>query len=112
MTDNVKEADRTGYIERWGMVFEALGGSRMMGKVLGWLLICDPPEQSAADIALGINASAGTVSTTTRALVQASMIERVGIAGKRSAHFRVKPGMWAGLMKAQDGAHAGHVGTR
>ncbi len=91
----------TDYIERWGMVLEALGGTRMMGKILGWLIICDPPEQTAADIAIAVNASAGTVSTTTRALVQAAMIEKVGLPGKRSAYYRVKPGMWAQLMKAR-----------
>ncbi len=89
------------YIERWGMVFEELGGTRMMGKILGWLIISDPPEQSAADIALAVNASAGTVSTTTRSLVQASMIEKIGLPGKRSAYFRVRPGMWASLMSAR-----------
>ncbi len=91
----------TDYIESWGMVVESLGGTRMMGKILGWLIICDPPEQSAADIALAVQASAGTVSTTTRTLVQAAMIEKVGLPGKRSAYFRVKPGMWAQLMKAR-----------
>jgi len=83
------------------MLFEVLGATRMMGKILGWLLISDPPEQSAADIAIAVNASAGTVSTTTRMLVQASMIEKIGIAGKRSAHFRVRPEMWGSLMKSR-----------
>ncbi len=94
-------SETNNYIERWGMLFEVLGATRMMGKILGWLLICDPPEQSAADIAIAVNASAGTVSTTTRTLIQASMIEKVGIPGKRSAHFRVKPGMWGNLMKTR-----------
>ncbi len=95
------EDERTAYVERWGVLFEILGATRMMGKILGWLLISDPPEQSAAEIAIAVRASAGTVSTTTRALVQASMIEKVGIPGKRSAHFRVRPGMWGNLMRAR-----------
>ncbi len=100
----VVEGERTNaelkdYVERWGMLFEFLGGTRMMGKILGWLLVCDPPEQSASDIARAVGASAGTVSTTTRALLQAAMIERIGVPGKRSAYFRVRPGMWADLLK-------------
>jgi DNA-binding Lrp family transcriptional regulator len=87
------------YIERWGMLFERLGGTRMMGKVLGWLLVCDPPEQTAASIAEAVGASAGSVSTTTRALEQMGMIERFGVTGKRSAHFRVKPFMWGQMMR-------------
>ncbi len=92
-------AELRDHIERWGILFEFLGGTRMMGKILGWLLVCDPPEQSASDIAKAVGASAGTVSTTTRALLQAAMIERIGIPGKRSAYFRVRPGMWADLLK-------------
>lgn len=92
-------AELRDYIERWGILFEFLGGTRMMGKILGWLLVCDPPEQSASDVAKAVGASAGTVSTTTRALLQAAMIERIGIPGKRSAYFRVRPGMWADLLK-------------
>lgn len=87
------------YVERWGMQFELLGATRMMGKVLGWLLVSDPPEQSAADIASAIGASAGSVSTTTRALVQATMIERIGVPGERSARFRVRRGMWGQLLR-------------
>lgn len=99
MAPKVTSGELSDYIERWGMLFEVLGGTRMMGRILGWLLVCEPPEQSAADIAVSVNASAGTVSTSTRTLVQASMIERVGVPGKRSAHFRVKPGMWANLLQ-------------
>jgi DNA-binding transcriptional regulator GbsR (MarR family) len=81
------------------MLFELLGGTRMMGRVLGWLLICGPPEQSAGDIATAVGASAGSVSTTTRTLMQAGFIERIGIPGERSAHFRIRSGMWGGLFR-------------
>lgn len=92
-------AEMRDYLERWGILFEQLGGSRMMGKVLAWLLICDPPEQTAAEIAEAVGASAGSVSTTSRALVNAFMIERIGKPGQRSSFFRVRPGMWVALLK-------------
>jgi hypothetical protein len=87
------------YAERWGIVFENLGATRMMGRVLGWLLVCDPPEQSSGELAEGLDASAGSISTATRALAQAGMIERVGVPGKRSSYFHVRPGMWGDLLK-------------
>jgi hypothetical protein len=99
MNDDSRNAELQDYLERWGMLFELLGAARMMGKILGWLMVCDPPEQSAADIARAVGASAGTVSTTTRALAQASMIERIGIPGERRAYFRVRPGMWGQLLR-------------
>jgi len=91
--------DLRSYLERWGMLFERLGGTRMMGKVLGWMLICDPPEQTSADIAEGVGASAGTVSTTTRGLEGMGMVERFFVPGKRSAYFRIRSGMWGKLME-------------
>jgi len=91
--------DLRDYLERWGMLFEMLGATRMMGKVLAWLLVCDPPEQTAAGIAEALGASAGSVSTTTRALVQMGMIERFGVTGQRSAYFRVRPYVWGQLMR-------------
>ncbi len=76
-----------------------LGATRMMGKILAWLLVSDPPEQSAGDIAEAVGASAGSVSTTTRALTQSGMIERLGIPGERSAYFRVRSGVWGQLLR-------------
>ena len=99
MGSNTTRGDFQGYLERWGMLFELLGATRMMGRVLGWLLVCDPPEQSAGDIAQAVGASAGSVSTTTRALTQAGMVERLGIPGERSAHFRVRSGVWGQLLR-------------
>jgi DNA-binding transcriptional regulator GbsR (MarR family) len=87
------------YVEKWGMTFEHLGATRMAGKILGWLLISDPPHQTAKQISEAIGASLASVSTSSRALTQAALIERVGIPGERSAHFRVSPGMWARLMR-------------
>ncbi len=99
MKDDATRGDLQGYLERWGMLFELLGATRMMGKILAWLLISDPPEQSAGDIAQAVGASAGSVSTTTRALTQAGMVERLGIPGERSAPFRVRSGVWGQLLR-------------
>ncbi len=99
MKDDATRGDLQGYLERWGMLFELLGATRMMGRILAWLLISDPPEQSAGDIAQAVGASAGSVSTTTRALTQSGMIERLGIPGERSAHFRVRSGVWGQLLR-------------
>lgn len=99
MADYTAETTYNDYLERWGMLFELLGATRMMGKVLAWLLTCDPPEQSAAEIAAAVGASAGSISTTTRNMVQSGFIERIGIPGERSAYFRVRSGMWGQLFR-------------
>jgi len=99
MKSDTTRGDLQGYLERWGMLFELLGATRMMGRILAWLLVSDPPEQSAGDIAQAVGASAGSVSTTTRALTQSGMVERLGIPGERSAYFRVRSGVWGQLLR-------------
>jgi hypothetical protein len=91
------------YVEKWGISLEQLGATRMAGKILGWLLVCDPPHQTAKQISEAIGASLASVSTATRTLTQASLTERVGIPGERSAHFRISPGMWSRLMRHRIG---------
>ena len=38
------------FVDRMGLFFELSGGSRTMGRVYGWLLICDPPRQSLTQL--------------------------------------------------------------
>jgi hypothetical protein len=39
------------FVDRLGLFMEMLGGSRTMGRVYGWLLISDPPQQSLTELA-------------------------------------------------------------
>ena len=32
------------YLERWATLFESFGATPMFGRLVGWLLICEPPE--------------------------------------------------------------------
>ena len=32
------------FVEEMGLLFETMGGQRMMGRVVGHLLICEPPS--------------------------------------------------------------------
>ena len=87
------------YLEEWGMLFEQLGSTRAIGRILGWLLVCTPPEQTAKDIAKATGMSIASVSAATRILVQAGMIERKGVPGERSAYLRVRPGVWGQIFR-------------
>ena len=63
----------------------------MGGRILGVLLLCDPPEQSLAELEHHLQASAGSVSTMTRLLEQTGLIERVAKPGDRRFLYRVRP---------------------
>jgi DNA-binding MarR family transcriptional regulator len=89
------------FAEQLGVLFEQLGGTRMSGRLLGWLVVCDPPEQSSAQLAEALNASRGSISTATRALVAGGLIERVRFPGDRSTYFRIRPGAWPRALQAK-----------
>ena len=78
------------FIEEVGIVFEQTGLPRMTGRIFGWLLISDPPYQSSAELAEVLMASKGSISTTTRLLIQIGLVERFVIPGERHDHFRLR----------------------
>jgi DNA-binding transcriptional regulator GbsR (MarR family) len=89
------------FVEDFSLYFEQMGYPRMAGRILGWLLICDPPAQSAGELADVLGASKGSLSTMTRLLIQVGLIERAGMPGRRRDYFRIKPGAWPQLIKVQ-----------
>lgn len=60
------------WIERVSMFCtEVYGVPPIAGRILGWLMICDPPEQSAGQIAEAIGASRASLVTNMRMLTGA-----------------------------------------
>ena len=95
------EEDREKYVEDFGVLIEEFGLPRMVGRVLGVLLISDPPELSAEELAGVLRASRGSISSATRTLGQIGLIERGARPGERRDYFRVKPGVWSELMQRE-----------
>jgi DNA-binding transcriptional regulator GbsR (MarR family) len=79
------------FVEEMGLHFEYGGLPRMAGRIFGHLLVCDPPEQSAEQLARSIQASRASVSTMTRLLIQIGLVERQALPGKRHDLFRIHP---------------------
>jgi len=70
------------------------------GRIFGYLLVCEPAEQTAAQIADGVGASLGTVSSMTRLLLSARLIERVRRRGERSAVYLIAPDAMGNITRA------------
>lgn len=90
-----------GFAEEVGLFYEDLGYPRVWGRVLGWLLVCEPDAQSADDFAIVLHASRGSISTATRALVRAGLVERQTIRGDRRTYYRIAPGSWTSVFEEQ-----------
>lgn len=70
------------------------------GRIFAYLLVCEPAEQTAAQVAEGVGASLGTVSSMTRLLLGARLIERVRRRGERSAVYLIAPDAMSSITRA------------
>jgi DNA-binding transcriptional regulator GbsR (MarR family) len=95
------------FIEDIGLFFEQMGLPRMAGRILGALLISDPPPQSITDLAEKLNASKSSISIMARLLVERGLIERVASPLPRRDYYRFKPGGWINYMRQWLGLMAG-----
>jgi DNA-binding transcriptional regulator GbsR (MarR family) len=77
------------YAEQTAVAMEGMGMPRSWGKLLGWLLICDPPQQSSAELAEALDMSAGSVSSGTRMLVNTGLLRRVAAPGRRGKVYEM-----------------------
>jgi DNA-binding transcriptional regulator GbsR (MarR family) len=98
--------DRTGglhdFADEIGLFFEDNGLPRMPGRVLGWLLVCDPPQQSADELAAALQASRGSISMAMQLLQGSGAVQRVAVPGSRRTYYRLTPGFW--LREAEEKA--------
>jgi hypothetical protein len=69
---------------------KAYGLPPMTGRVFAWLLVCDPAEQTAAQLAEALDASKGSISGATGMLVRAGLVDRLHVRGERADRFRVR----------------------
>ena len=95
------DEERAGYAEDFGLLFEGFGLPRMVGRVLGVLLISGGSEFSAEDLAEALQASRGSISSATRTLVAMGLVQRRAKRGERRDYFQMKPGAWDELMRRE-----------
>jgi DNA-binding transcriptional regulator GbsR (MarR family) len=82
------------YVEDVGVYFEKAGLTRMAGRIIGWLLICDPPLQTMQDIGAALGASKSAISTALWQLQQYTLVDRVSLPGERRDYYRVRGDMF------------------
>lgn len=86
------------FVEDVGVLFEDFGLPRMAGRIIGYLLICDPPHQTAGEIVEAVGGSKGSVSSMTQLLIQIGAVDRISLPGKRGTCYRVKAGAHTDLL--------------
>jgi DNA-binding transcriptional regulator GbsR (MarR family) len=93
------------FVEEMGQFLASLGMTPMAGRMWGWLLICDPPEQTAAEIADALHASRGAISGTARLLATSGLIRRTTRRGDRREYFSAPPEALDSLLSNASGIY-------
>lgn len=98
---NTPTENQQKFIEESGMYFEGIGLTRMAGRIIGWLLISVPVEQTMPQIVKALQASKSSISTALFMLTQFYLVERISKPGERKDYFRVADDMWYRSFKAR-----------
>jgi DNA-binding transcriptional regulator GbsR (MarR family) len=80
------------FVDAMGQFLAAYGMTPMAGRLWGYLLICDPPEQTAEEVAQALHASRGSISGTVRLLEPIGFLHRSRRRGDRREYLSAPPG--------------------
>lgn len=89
------------FVNEFSLKMEESGHPRIFGQILGWLLVCNPQEQSFHDLMENLDISKASVSNVTRILLELGLIERVRVTGERQMYFRLMNGALAEFLDRQ-----------
>jgi len=101
VTMNTVTEQQRQFVEECGLYFESVGLWRMAGRIIGWLLICDPPQQTQGDLVEVLGASKSSVSTTLKQLTTLYLVERVAMPGERQDYYRTAKDLWTRSFRAR-----------
>jgi len=87
------------FIEDTALLYEQVGYPRMAGRILAGLTICDPPRQTAGQIATALSAGMASVSANIRRFVDFGIVERFAMPADRRDYHRLLPTMWPRSME-------------
>jgi DNA-binding transcriptional regulator GbsR (MarR family) len=103
--ENAPTADQLAFVEDFALVLERMGLVRMTGRAAGWLLVCDPPEQTFGQIGAALQASKGSISSALKTLVTMRWVDKISKPGDRRDYYSIRPGVLPELTRQQSGMY-------
>jgi hypothetical protein len=97
----------TDFVAKVAAYWENGGLTHAAGAILGHLMVCEPAQQTQAEIAAALSLSTGSVSTQLGVLVRAGLVERVRPLGSRTLAFQLPENMWVRAMESEPQRIAG-----
>lgn len=92
------EASLKRWVEETALLFEGAGLPRMAGRVLAYLLVAEPAEQTAKEVGEALGVSKGALSPALSLLTRLWLVERFRHPGERADRYAVRPGAWRRLL--------------
>ncbi|GGM63345.1 hypothetical protein GCM10012275_37440 [Longimycelium tulufanense] len=87
------------WVEHFAMTFERDGFPLIAGRILGYLLICNPPERTPAELSAALEASSGSISTNLRLLIGQGLVRKMTRRGRMAALYRVDEQRWVDFVE-------------
>jgi hypothetical protein len=95
------------FVEEMGSYLSSVGMTPMSGRLLAWLLICDPEEQTAGELAESLRASRGAISGAIRQLETARFVRRTRRRGERREYVSLPAGAIRSLVDSAGAIYHG-----
>lgn len=78
---------------------EQSGLPPITGRIVGWLMISNTPDQSAGDIAVAIGASRASLTTSMRLLITIGLVHSVTRPRERTIYYRIDDDAWEKMLR-------------
>jgi DNA-binding transcriptional regulator GbsR (MarR family) len=91
------------FVENTGLAVEKTGAPRIMGRILGLLLIARNP-MSLEELAQSLRVSKASVSTNARLCERSRFVRRVSKPGDRRVYYEISPSPFEQMLRARTSA--------
>ena len=98
MNKMVKDEEIKKQVERIGIVCDKDGFPPLAGRLLGFLMLAEPPYKSFDEIVEFLQASKSAVSNTLKFLETQGMVDYTTFPGDRKRYFRMSVENWASVV--------------
>jgi DNA-binding transcriptional regulator GbsR (MarR family) len=90
-------------VEKSGVLMEQMGFTRMIGRLMGYLFIAEPPYKTFTDIQDYLQASKSSISTSLQFVINQGLVVYFTVPGDRKRYFKLNAESWSDLIKKDIG---------
>lgn len=89
------------FVDEVGLYCERAGLHLLAGRILGWLLVAEPPLQTLSKLAAGLGTTTGIIRLAAQPLLHLGIVEMVNPPGDENEYFRLSMAGWSRMVAHQ-----------